>query len=136
MCSIPADHHHVAELAADCERVLLKLGWPDEPATAARLLVMEHGANTVDHGQVPPSSLIFFQLRVTGNTAGLLFRDNGREWDLDDGLASATQRGPDAPRGRGLNIIRAIANHIEVFRRGSENIAFYLLSADFNAAKK
>ena len=26
-CSIPSDHQHVSELAADCERVLLKLGW-------------------------------------------------------------------------------------------------------------
>lgn len=133
--SIPPDHQHVAELAADCERVLLSLGWPDEPATAARLLVMEHAANTVDHGQVPPSSTIFFQLRVHGGTACLLFRDRGREWDLSDGREWAARRGPNAPRGRGLNIIHAIASHIELFRRDQENIAFYLLSADFNAAK-
>jgi len=74
-------------------------------------------------------------LRVNGGTACLLFRDTGREWDFEDGLHWARRRASDAPRGRGLNIIRAIASHIEVFRRGPENIAFYLLSADFNAAK-
>lgn len=135
-CSIPPDHQHVTELAADCERVLLKLGWSEEAATAARLLVMEHGANTVDHGQVAAGGMISCQLRVRGGTAGLLFRDPGREWDFDDGLQGARRRGSEAPRGRGLGIIRAIASHLEVFRRGPENIAFYLLSADFNAAKE
>ena len=134
-CATLPDHQHVTELAADCERVLLGLGWSEEAATAARLLVMEHGANTVDHGQVPAGSLISCQLRVNGGTACLLFRDTGREWDFEDGLQWARRRASDAPRGRGLNIIRAIASHIEVFRRGPENIAFYLLSADFNAAK-
>jgi sigma-B regulation protein RsbU (phosphoserine phosphatase) len=135
-CAIPPDHHHVTELAADCERVLLKLGWSEEAATAARLLVMEHGANTVDHGQLPAGAMLSCQLRVMGGTAGLLFRDTGREWTFEDGVLWARRRGPDAPRGRGLGIIRAIASHIEVFRRGPENIAFYLLSSDFNAAKQ
>ena len=135
-CSIPPNHQHVTELAADCEHVLLKLGWSEEAATAARLLVMEHCANTVDHGQVAAGGMISCQLRVRGGTACLLFRDPGREWDFDDGLQWAARRGPDAPRGRGLGIIRAIASHLEVFRRGPENIAFYLLSADFNAAKE
>ena len=134
-CATPADHQHVTELAADCERVLLGLGWSDESTTAARLLVMEHGANIVDHGQVPAGSMISCQMRVNGRTACLLFRDNGREWDFDDGLQWARRRASDAPRGRGLNIIRSIASHIETFRRGQENIAFYLLSADFDAAK-
>ncbi len=134
-CSIVPDHQHVTELAADCESVLHKLGWAEEAATAARLLVMEHCANTVDHGHVPAGGLIACQLRVNGGTACLLFRDPGREWDFEDGLYWARRRGADAPRGRGLGIIRTIASHIEVFRRGSENIAFYLLSADFDTAK-
>ncbi len=135
MSSIPPDHRHVADLAADCERILLGLGWPDEAATATRLLVMEHAANAVDHGRLPVDATISLQLRVRGRTACLLFRDAGREWDYDDGLEGARLRAPDAPRGRGLNIIRNIASHIEVFRRGSENIAFYLVSADFDTAK-
>jgi sigma-B regulation protein RsbU (phosphoserine phosphatase) len=135
MSSIPPDHRHVADLAADCERILLALGWPDEATTATRLLVMEHAANAVDHGRLPADSTISLQLRVRSRTAALLFRDSGREWDYDDGLEGARQRGPDAPRGRGLNIIRNIASHVEIFRHGTENIAFYLVSADFDTTK-
>jgi len=133
--TIVPDHRHVAELAADCERILLALGWPEEAATATRLLVMEHAANAVDHGHLPPGSTIFLQMRVCERVAALLFRDHGREWDYDDGVEGARRRAPDDSRGRGLNIISNIASHMELFRRGSENIAFYLVSADFDTAK-
>ena len=133
--TIVPDHRHVAEQAADCERILLALGWPEEAATATRLLVMEHAANAVDHGHLPPGSTIFLQMRVCERLAALLFRDHGREWDYDDGVEGARRRAPDDARGRWLNIISNIASHMELFRRGSENIAFYLVSADFDTAK-
>ena len=133
--SLVAEHRYVADLAAECERVLLGLHWPEEAATAARLLVMEHGANTVDHGQLPPGATMHFQLRVSGRMARFLFRDGGREWSYDDQVESADHRPPDALRGRGLAIIRAVASHVEIFRCDNENISLYLLSADFSAAK-
>ena len=133
--AVLAKHQDVAGLAAECERTLLDLGWSEESATAARLLVMEHGANAVDHGELPSGATINFQMRICGRTARFLFRDHGREWDFDGHLEWAGQRAPDATRGRGLVIIRAIASHVEVFRHGSENMAFYLLSADFGASR-
>jgi len=133
--TIPPDHHRVAQLAAECEQLLLARDWPAEAATAVRLLILEHGANVVKHGQLPLAATLSLQLRVRGRAAALLFRDPGRPWDYADGWENAGQCGAEAPCGRGLRIIRSIASHIEHFRRGRENLSYFLVSADFCVAR-
>ncbi len=131
--AVPPTHAAVADLARDCERALLDEGWSEDAAVAGRLLVTEHGANVVDHGHLPPEARIAFQLRVRQRMARLLFRDPGLEWDQVEQLRWSSSRTPDADHGRGLAIIQAIAIACEQFRRDRENIASYLISADFDA---
>jgi len=82
--AILPEHRYVAELAVDCERILLAQGWSDEAVTAARLLVTEHAANIVDHGQLPPQATMACQLRVRDRMARFLFRDTGRDWHFEN----------------------------------------------------
>jgi len=129
--AIAPTHAQVAELAEAVEQVFRREGWPEEAAGAAQLLVMEHGANVVDHGETPPGSRIDLQLRLSGNLAWLLFRDEGREWDFQDRLAFSLRQPEDSIRGRGLRMIKAIARHIDVVRRDHENDILYVVARDF-----
>ncbi len=121
----------VDELASEVAQALRREEWSDEAVGAAQLLVMEHGANVVDHAEAPPDSRIGLQVRVADRRAWLLFRDSGREWDFQDRLAFSLRQPEDSVRGRGLRIIRAIAKHIDVVRRDRENVILYVVDRDF-----
>ncbi len=129
--AIAPTHAQVAELANAVERILCQEGWSAEATCAAQLLVMEHGANVVDHAKAPPDSRIGLQLRLTDRQAWLLFRDDGREWDFQDRLAFSLRQPNNSDRGRGLRIIRSIAKHIDVVRRDRENAILYVVDRAF-----
>ena len=134
--SIAPNHAAVAQLAQECEHVLMEdCGWTEEAATAARLLVTEHAANVVDHGQPPAGSTIKLRLAVRGATARILVCDQGLAWSTTHKSAWAAQQFPQSERGRGLGIIRSIAEHMEVFRDNNENISHYILSSRFTTDK-
>lgn len=129
--AIAPTHAEVAALASEVKRVLIEQQWPEEAAGAAQLLVMEHGANVVDHAEAPRDSRIDLKLRLTEHGAWLLFRDHGREWDFEERLAFSMRQTEKADRGRGLRIIRAIAKHIDVVRRERENVILFVVARDF-----
>jgi sigma-B regulation protein RsbU (phosphoserine phosphatase) len=122
----------VEGLARDAESALLRAGWPDEGACAVRLLLMEHGANIVEHGAPPPSTRIRCRILHTGVTCRIDIADQGREWDLASHIPRAVADADEG--GRGIGIIRAIAQRTDVFRRDNENVACYVVSRDFGAA--
>jgi anti-sigma regulatory factor (Ser/Thr protein kinase) len=132
--SIAISHQEVAGLAADVQQVLRKEGWPEEAAGAVQLLVMEHGVNVVDHAAAPPESRLTLHLRLSGQTALLLFRDSGLEWDFQARLASSLRQETDSCRGRGLRIISTIAKHIDNTRQNHENITQYIVSRFFKVS--
>ncbi|MEI6219353.1 MAG: ATP-binding protein, partial [bacterium] len=129
--AVAPTHSLVAELATDVERVLQQASWPEEAIGATQLLVMEHGANVVDHAGIPSGSHISLQMRLSEQRAWLLFRDNGREWDFKERLVFSLRQPADSDRGRGLRIIRSIARHIDVVRRDRENAILYIVDRNF-----
>ena len=123
--TVPLTHASMSTLAADTQQLLRNEGWPEEAAYAAQLLVMEHGANVVNHARAPAESGLDVQIRLTGGMARLLFRDHGREWDFKARAAAFRRQPAHAESGRGLAIIRALAKQIEVIRRDGENTTLY-----------
>lgn len=132
--SIALSHQEAADLAAEVQQVLQDEGWPEEASKAVQLLVMEHGANVVDHSAAPPGSRITFSLRLSDRKASLLFRDFGLEWDFQTRLASSRNQEIDSCRGRGLRIIRTLAKHIDNKRQNRENITQYVVSRFFEVS--
>ncbi|MEI8205471.1 MAG: response regulator [Kiritimatiellales bacterium] len=132
--SIALSHQEAADLAAEVLQVLQEEGWPEEASRAVQLLVMEHGANVVDHAAAPPGSRITFSLRLSDQKASLLFRDFGLEWDFQTRLASSLNQKTDSCRGRGLRIIRTLAKHIDNKRQNHENITQYIVSRFFEVS--
>lgn len=130
--TIPPTMGAVAELAEKSEQSLLDSGWPEMAAGAVRLLVMEYGANLVDHGRIPELSKIEFQLRRRASSCRILFSDSGREWDIDGWLARPENVRLSDERGRGLGIIKAVALRIEMIRRYHENIGVFEVAKDYH----
>ena len=129
---IAMDLAAVAETAAQVDRILQADDWPAEAAGAARLALMEHGTNVVRHGRAPDGSTIDFRLRLTGPVCRMIFRDQGREWSMEERLAAAQALPMDRENGRGLGIIRAVSQHVSLFRRDNNNIAFFAVSRQDN----
>lgn len=116
----------VESLAAAAERALIRAGWPADTAWAVRLLLMEHGANVVEHGAMPPGSPIRCRILRDGELCRVDVIDRGREW------TPAYRPMPAIPSldegGRGLNIIAELSDRAARYRRGRENIASFWVS--------
>jgi anti-sigma regulatory factor (Ser/Thr protein kinase) len=122
----------VSKLAEECETKLLASGWGGLAAGAVRLLVMEYGANVVDHGLVPAGSNIEFQLRRGDSCCRIVFRDHGREWDVEGRMGRCLEADPYSESGRGNGIIRGIARRMEIIRRNNENIGCFEVAKDYS----
>ncbi len=134
--SVALSHQAVEGLATEVYQVLLEKDWSEESARSIQLLAMEHGVNVVDHAGAHPDSRITLHLRLSDRQAFLRFRDLGREWNYQAKLAASQQNAPDSRRGRGLNIIRSIAKHIDRVRYNRENITHYVVSRFFEVSPK
>lgn len=128
---IPITYQAVSMLASDVKQCLLDQGWLEDPASAAQLLVMEHGANVVDHDVMQPDAQLTLHLSITETHATLQIREPGREWDFQSKLQLSEKQNSIASRGRGLQIIRTIAKHIDKVRQNRENISLYVISRTF-----
>ncbi len=117
-------------LATDIEQRLLAAGWSETAAGAVQLLVLEHGANAIDHGNLPDGAAISVQLRNEGERCALLFSDPGQKWNVKAGYASTVPESELAERGRGLMIIETIADSIEIYRRDDRNVTLYTIRRD------
>lgn len=130
--SVAPTHGAVAALSAEIERLLRAEGWPEESAGAAQLLAMERGANIVNHAGLAPEQRIDFRLHLSAQSARLLFRDPGREWDFDARLAQTMRHSATSQNGRGLRIIQAIARHSEQIRTDGQNVTSYLIDRAYH----
>ncbi|MEI8139631.1 MAG: SpoIIE family protein phosphatase [bacterium] len=122
----------IAQLAEISEQRLLEAGWTDLAAGAVRLLVMEYGVNVVEHGRVPEGGAIIFQLRLYDSFCRVFFLDSGREWDMDGWLARTDVASSRSERGRGREIIMAIARRKDLFRRYHENFGVFEVAKDIH----
>ncbi len=128
--TIDAQKDAVSDLALRAEEALLNAQWPEDVAAGVRLLVMEHGANVIDHGGLQGSGQIEVQLRIGETACRLWFRDAGREWNHRRQYRMAGEKNGVSERGRGLMILDRIAHSIEILRYGDTNVAQYTILRD------
>ena len=89
-----------------------------------RLLIMELGANLVDHAGLNEQDSFWLQLRVDGQVCQLVIEDQGAEWDLEDALNRELDELYMGERGRGIAITNAIADRIERYRVEGHNLTY------------
>lgn len=128
---VPCTMEDVMHLASEVEQVVLAEGWSEKSAAIVQLLVMEHGANTVEHGGLSPEANFYLQLFIHDDKCKLIFSDRGWEWDIGQRLKEYDPNDTMyAESGRGLMMIKTIASHMEHFRRNDENMAIYVIERD------
>jgi anti-sigma regulatory factor (Ser/Thr protein kinase) len=99
-----------------------------EAACGLRLLLMEHGANIVEHGRPPPNSSICCSIRRAADACRISIADHGRDWVRSPFHSSHWP--DDAEDGRRTAHHHALARQTEVFRRDNENIGVYIVGAN------
>jgi sigma-B regulation protein RsbU (phosphoserine phosphatase) len=121
---VPRNIYMVSEVARQAEQAVSARGISSETAAMVRLLVMELGANLVDHSGLGEEESFWVQLRVDGGVCQLVVVDKGDEWDLEEALNREISDVYMGERGRGLVITHAIADRIERYRVDSENLTY------------
>ncbi|MDF7806796.1 SpoIIE family protein phosphatase [Pontiellaceae bacterium B12219] len=114
----------VSEVAREAELAVISQKISPETAVMLRLLVMELGANLVDHGGLNEGDSFWLQIRVDGNVCQVVLRDEGMEWDLEEALNRELDEAYMGERGRGLAITNSIADRIERYRVQMQNLTY------------
>ncbi len=114
----------VSDIAKQCEAAVMAQGITRDTAGLVRLLVMELGANLVEHGGLNEDDSFWLQVRVDGNVCQLVLMDEGEEWDLEEALSYDLDEEYMGERGRGLAITNAISDRIERYRVEDENMTY------------
>lgn len=122
----------VSDMALRVETVLLHAGWPEESATAARLLAMEHGANIVEHGDVDADQYIGVRVLSCDSLCKIIFSDSGREWDLVSAAKKGIRDDDMSEGGRGVAIINSLSEYCERYRVNNRNVTFYVLNKELH----
>lgn len=123
----------VSEVAKQAETAVISQGISLDTATLVRLLIMELGANLVEHGGLAEEDSYWLQLRVDGGTCQLVMEDEGSEWDLDEALSMELDDAYMGERGRGIAITNAIADRIERYRVQKQNRTYCTIIDDGSA---
>lgn len=123
----------LTRLAARMEEHLLLRDWPEEAAWAAHLLLVEHGANVLEHGNPPAGSSLLVQVRAMPHALEILVEDQGTAWDYEMPPGEA----PDAqaPSGRGLLMIRRIASYMACHRAEDRNFSLFGIRKEWTMAQ-
>ncbi len=122
--AVPRNIYLVSDIARQCETAVTLLGISADTAALLRLLVMELGANLVDHSGLGEEEVFWLQVRVDGKVCQVVLRDSGAEWDVETALNLQLEEAYMRERGRGLVITQSIVDRIEHFRINSENLTF------------
>ncbi|VGO16535.1 Response regulator PleD [Pontiella desulfatans] len=122
--TVPRNIYLVSDTAKQAESAAVSQGISPETAAMLRLLVMELGANLVDHGGLDEDDSFWLQLRIDGRVCQLVLRDEGTEWDLEEALNRELDEAYMGERGRGLAITNAITDRIERYRVQMQNLTY------------
>ncbi len=125
--TVPRNIYLVSDTAKQAESAVISQGVSPGTAAMLRLLVMELGANLVDHGGLDEDDSFWLQIRVDGNVCQVVLRDEGTEWDLDDALSRDLDDAYMGERGRGLAITNTITDRIERYRVQTRNLTYCTL---------
>jgi anti-sigma regulatory factor (Ser/Thr protein kinase) len=113
---VPADFQVVAFVRCAFACLLAREGWPAEGAGRVLLASTEGLANAIEHGS-PEGGRIDIELSVTLERTGLRVVDEGRA-GVPVPVYPATPPPVTSPRGRGLIIIRRLADDFELTADG------------------
>jgi len=122
--NVPRNIYFVSDTAKEAESSVMVRGISADTAAMVRLLVMELGANLVDHSGLDEEDSFWLQIRVDGHVCQLVMRDEGTEWDLEEALSRELDEAYMGERGRGLAITNKIADRIERYRVQSQNLTY------------
>ncbi|MEE9369492.1 MAG: response regulator [Pontiella sp.] len=117
----------VSDTAKQAEIAVLSQGISPDTAGLLRLLVMELGANLVDHGGLDEEDSFWMQIRVDENVVQVILSDEGTEWDLEEALNRELDPAYMGERGRGLAITNSITDRIERYRVQNQNLTYCTL---------
>ena len=112
---------------AAVDQALTNSGWSDSSSEAACQLAMNYLSGVVEHDRVPSGTHIRLQVRLTGRTCRLLFFSEGREWDQSSRLADLRDRQDRVEAPYAQRTSNAISSASELYRRGSQNVAFFVI---------
>jgi anti-sigma regulatory factor (Ser/Thr protein kinase) len=113
---VPADLQVVAFMRCAFASVLAREGWPPEGAGRVLLASTEALANAIEHGS-PEGGRVELELSVTTDRVGLRVVDEGRP-GVPVPVYPADPPPVTSPRGRGLIIIRGLADDFELTADG------------------
>ncbi|MDF7823969.1 SpoIIE family protein phosphatase [Pontiellaceae bacterium B12227] len=122
--TVPRNIYLVSDTARQAESAIISQGISPDTAAMLRLLVMELGANLVDHGGLAEKDSFWLQIRVDGNVCQVVLRDEGKEWDLEEALNRELDETYMGERGRGLAITHTITERIERYRVQKQNLTY------------
>lgn len=121
---VPRNIYLVSDVAKQVEVAVMLQGISHDAAAMLRLLVMELGANLVEHGGLDEEDSFWLQIRVDGKVCQVVLMDKGAEWDLEEALNRELDETHMGERGRGVAITNAIADRIERYRMETENLTY------------
>ena len=122
--TVPRNIYLVSDIARQAELAAIAQGISAATGALVRLLVMELGANLVEHSGMDEVDAFWLQLRVDGNVCQLVLEDEGVEWDLEEALSRDLDDTYMGERGRGLAITNTIADRIERYRIQTQNLTY------------
>ena len=121
---VPRNIYLVSDTARLAEMSVMEAGLSPETAAMVRLLVMELGANLVEHAKLDKDDSFWLQLRVDHNVCQLVIEDEGAEWDLEEALTREFDETDMGEGGRGVAITNAITDRIERYRVLRKNLTY------------
>ena len=113
---VPADLQVVAFVRCAFACLLAREGWPAEGAGRVLLASTEALANAIEHGS-PDGGRVEVELSVSSERTALRVVDEGRP-GVPVPVYPATPPPISSPRGRGLIIIRGLADDFELVPEG------------------
>jgi sigma-B regulation protein RsbU (phosphoserine phosphatase) len=122
--TVPRNIYLVSDIARQAESAAMAQGISAATGALVRLLVMELGANLVEHSGMEEVDAFWLQLRVDGNVCQLVLEDEGLEWDLEEALNRDLDDAYMSERGRGLAITNTITDRIERYRIQTQNLTY------------
>jgi len=110
--SLSAELERLAEVRDALAALLDESGWPEESRARMMLAGAEALVNAIEHGS-RSDGVVDVRIEVTGATARFTVVDGGREGSRVPAL-NGDAPPPNAVRGRGLIIMRALSDSAQI----------------------
>jgi len=110
---VPAQHASLRLVRSELEAALARMGWPHDATGRAVLATGEAVANAIEHGS-DPGEPVHIDLHSCEDWTTIVVRDQGRDDAAVPAVIPTTPPPASQPRGRGLVIMRRLADEIDV----------------------